>query len=305
MHIWVDERGLKMFGNTMVALVTPMLPDGNVDYPALQRLLDFHLQAGTEGLVILGSTGEGWAIDAVAREQMVQAVVEYVAERIPIIVGVGTNATMTTITAAKALVGSGVDGILTICPYYNKPTQEGVYQHFIRLADAVDLPIIIYNHPGRTGFDLQPETAARLAKHSNIVALKEAVIDEFRFKQLATIANKDFVLYSGDDLSCVQFIESGAQGVISVAANIAPIQMCAMVQAALQGEHVTVEALRQQLLPLLTALNVESNPIPLKWALTQMGYIENVLCPPLMPLTVANEGVVKDALHNAGLLDKG
>ena len=291
-----------MFGNTMVALVTPMLPDGNIDYLALQRLLDLHLHASTEGLVILGSTGEGWAIDTIARKQMIDTVVEYVAGRMPIIVGVGTNSTATTITAAKVLEGTGIDGILTICPYYNKPTQEGVYQHFTQLADAVNLPIIIYNHPGRTGFDLQPSTAARLAKHANIVGLKEAVVDNNRFQDLAAIAAEDFLLYSGDDSSCIGFIAAGAQGVISVAANVVPKQMCTMVQAALQGERTIVQDLQQQLLPLLTALNIESNPIPLKWALAQMGYIKNILCPPLMPLTIANERIVKDALHNFGLL---
>lgn len=293
-----------MFGNTMVALVTPMLPDGGIDYPALQRLLDLHLQAGTEGLVVLGSTGEGWAIDTTSKVKMVGMIVDYIAQRMPIIVGVGTNATITTITAAKALEGIGIDGILTICPYYNKPTQMGVYQHFTQLADEVDLPVIMYNHPGRTGFDLQPATVARLAEHTNIVGLKEAVVEHARFNELASIANKNFVLYSGDDLSSVQFIEAGAQGVISVAANIVPTQMRAMVTAALQDDQGRVQDLRQSLLPLFTALNIEPNPIPLKWALAEMGYIKNILCSPLMPLTVANEGVVREALLDAGLLGK-
>ena len=293
-----------MFGNMMVALVTPMLSNGNIDYLALQRLLDLHLQAGTDGLVILGSTGEGWAIDTTIRAQMVKKVVDYVANRIPIIVGVGTNATMTTITAAKALEKTGIDGILTICPYYNKPTQEGVYQHFTQLADAVDLPIIIYNHPGRTGFDLQPETVNRLAKHHSIVGLKEAVIDEDRFHQLASIANEDFMLFSGDDLSCMRFIAVGAQGVISVVANIAPAKMCTMIRAAIRKDYKKAEDLRQQLLPLLTALNVEPNPIALKWALAKMGYIKNVLCLPLMPLTEVNEKIMRDALLGIKLLEE-
>lgn len=293
-----------MFGNTMVALVTPMLPDGDIDYPALQRLLDLHLHAGTGGLVILGSTGEGWAIDSVTKIKMVRMIVDYVAKRIPVIVGVGTNSTVTTIAAAKALAGIGIDGILTICPYYNKPTQAGVYQHFSQLGNAVDLPIIIYNHPGRTGFDLQPETVVRLAEHANIIGLKEAVIDQVRFDELASIAPKNFVLYSGDDLSSVEFIAAGAKGIISVAANIIPTQMEAMVKAALQGEQAIAQDLRQRLLPLLTALNIEPNPIPLKWALAEMGYIKNILCSPLLPLSVANEGVVRQALLDAGLLGK-
>jgi 4-hydroxy-tetrahydrodipicolinate synthase len=235
---------------------------------------------------------------------MVATVVAYINGRIPVIVGVGGNATATTITAAQQLEILGVDGFLIICPYYNKPTQEGIYQHFIQLADAVSTPIIMYNHPGRTGVDMLPETVARLASHDNIVALKEAVVDAARFAALATISNDKFVLYSGDDASCLQLLAAGGKGLISVAANIIPAQMCAMVQAAIDDNIVLANDLQQALKPIFTVLNIESNPIPLKWALAQMGYIENVLCLPLTSLTKANETAVAETLVAMGLIKK-
>ena len=291
-----------MFGNTMVALVTPMLQSGEIDYPALHRLLDFHLAAKTKGLVILGSTGEGWSVDDATRLKIVATIIEHVENKMQIIVGVGTNCTATTIIAAQQLETLAIDGFLTICPYYNKPTQEGIYQHFNQLANVVTKPIILYNHPGRTGVDMLPETAARLAGHSNIVGLKEAVIDTERFMALAKIANDHFTLYSGDDASCLQLIKMGGKGVISVAANIIPAKMQMMVQAAIDDDFPTVNKLHTSLLPLFNVLNIESNPIPLKWALAQMGYIGDKLCLPLTSLTKKNQSAIAEVLCNIGLI---
>jgi len=291
-----------MLGNTMVALVTPMLQDGEIDYPALQRLLDFHLAVETEAVVILGSTGEGWAISDKVRLQMAGTVVDYLRGRIPVIVGVGSNSTRTTIAAARQLQTLNIDGFLTVCPYYNKPTQEGIYLHFSRLADAVKKPIILYNHPGRTGIDMLPETVARLALHPNIAALKETVVDPQRLAALAKIITDDFILYSGDDANCLTLIQAGGKGVISVAANIIPKQMRSMVQAMLDGDVATAEDLHRSLEPLFTVLNIESNPIPLKWALAQMGYIKDVLASPLTILTAQNQPKLSEALLNAGLI---
>jgi 4-hydroxy-tetrahydrodipicolinate synthase len=274
-----------MFFGSIVALVTPMHLSGDIDYEALERLLDFHLQQGTDGIVLLGSTGEGSTVSQQEKLTIVRKVLAYIDGRIPVIVGVGTNSTATTVEYAQEICSLQPDGLLVICPYYNRPTQEGIFLHFSELNKAVSTPIIAYNHPGRTGVDLQPTTVARLAQLNNIVGLKEAVTLETRFYQLRELCPPEFLLLSGDDLTCLEFIAAGGNGVISVAANIVPNQMQLMCQAALNDDMATAKKIHAQLATLFDALNLESNPIPLKWAMAQSGLIQNALRLPLTPLS--------------------
>jgi 4-hydroxy-tetrahydrodipicolinate synthase len=287
-----------MFSGSIVALVTPMFGDGKIDYQSLDRLLELHLAAGTDGLVILGSTGEGITITPEEKLSIISKTIKFIDQRIPVIVGVGNSSTQSTIDAAQQVADLAPDGLLVICPYYNRPTQEGLYLHFAALAKSVSVPIIMYNHPGRTGVDMLPETVARLAQLNNIVGLKEAVTTSERFHQLRKVCPADFLLFSGDDMTCLAFIKAGANGVISVAANIVPEQMQVMCQAALKDDFVLAQSVHLQLLPLFDALNVESNPIPLKWAMAEKNYIANSLRLPLTPLSSAGQSVVAAALKN-------
>lgn len=293
-----------MFKGSLVALVTPMTKDDHVDYTALDRLLDFHLQASTDGLVLLGSTGEGSSLTTEERERFVSHSLDFIQGRLPVIVGVGNNSTSMSLSAAQAVAKQGVDGVLMICPYYNRPTQEGIYQHFKALNNALDVPIILYNHPGRTGSDMQPETVARLASLKNIVGIKEAVTETSRFKALQEIASPEFSLYSGDDASCVEFINYGASGVISVVANIIPARMHDMACHALNNNEKDAQALLQENTPLIEAMNFESNPIPVKWALARMGLISDGIRLPLTTLTEPNQIKFEQILQTSGLLTK-
>ena len=293
-----------MFKGSYVALVTPMTNDDDVDYQALDRLLDFHLQAGTDGLVLLGSTGEGSSLSLEERTHFIGHSLDYVQGRLPIIVGVGSNSTKMSIVAAQAVAEQGVAGLLVICPYYNRPTQEGIYQHFNALNDAVDVPIILYNHPGRTGADMQPETVARLAILKNIVGIKEAVIEVSRFTALQAIASSEFSLYSGDDETCLDFIKYGACGVISVVANIIPAAMHDVIAMALDNNLKGAEALLQDNMPLIVATNFESNPIPVKWALAKMGLMRDGIRLPLTRLTEPYQIKFEKILQTSGLLTK-
>lgn len=293
-----------MFKGSLVALVTPMTKDGEVDYQAVDCLLNLHLQAGTDGLVLLGSTGEGSGLTTQEREQFVCYCLDFIQGRLPIIVGVGSNSTQMSIDAALAVANQGVAGLLVICPYYNRPTQEGIYQHFKALNDAVDCPIILYNHPGRTGSDMLPATVARLATLKNIVGLKEAVTDASRFIALQPLVNQEFALYSGDDETCLEFIKCGASGVISVVANIIPARMHEMVTKALSNEDEAAEALLQENMPLIEATNFESNPIPVKWALARMQLTADGIRLPLTRLTDSNQIKFEQILQASGLLNK-
>lgn len=272
-----------MFSGSLVALITPMLDNDEIDYPSLKTLLDFHQQNQTQGIVLCGSTGEGAVLSLEEKISVVTAAVEHLQGSLPIIVGVGTNSTKTSVEQAQVMASLGVDGLLMICPYYNRPTQQGLLLHFEAIAEAVDCPIMIYNHPGRTGVDMLPETAAKLSTLPNIIGIKEAVVDETRFAKLGEIAGEHFLLFSGDDASFTKFMAHGASGVISVAANVVPEKIQQLCQLQTRGENEHVQQLRLELAELFNALNIESNPIPVKWCLSKMGYCQAHL---RLPLTI-------------------
>ncbi|MSP53807.1 MAG: 4-hydroxy-tetrahydrodipicolinate synthase [Gammaproteobacteria bacterium] len=291
-----------MFTGSCVALVTPMLDDDHIDYQAVERLLEWHLAAGTDAIVALGSTGEGAAVLDAERDLYLRFVVDFIDGRLPVIAGAATNITKSTIELAHRTCDLGVSGLLMATPYYNRPTQEGLYQHFSRVAEQVTLPIILYNVPGRTGCDMLPETVIRLAKIAPIIGLKEAVPQISRVSEIRAACGEQFLLYSGDDPTCLDFMLAGGNGVISISANIAPEQMHAMCEAVLKGNHDLACHIQQQLTPVHHAMGIESNPIPVKWAVARKGYIENVLRLPLTPLSTAAQVNVEQVLKQAGLL---
>jgi 4-hydroxy-tetrahydrodipicolinate synthase len=289
-----------MFKGSIVAIVTPMLDSGEVDEDSYSRLLDWHLSHGTDGVVVLGTTGESATLTQTERKRLIEISIDQVRGRIPLIVGTGSNATAVTIHQTQQAKELGADAALIVTPYYNRPVQEGLYQHFKAIAEAVALPQILYNVPGRTGCDLLPETVARLGNLSNIVAIKEAVNDIERVKQLLAIECALDVL-SGDDGSALQALSVGAKGVISVAANVAPKQFHEMCAAALSGDVEQAKAIDQRLRALYQALSLESNPIPVKWALMSMRMIAGGIRLPLTPLAARFQQTVKDALSKAGI----
>lgn len=291
-----------MFTGSCVALVTPMLDDTHIDYHAVKRLLEWHLAAGTDAIVILGSTGEGSAVTDAERDEYIRFVVDFIDDRIPVIAGAATNVTKSTIDLVQRTCDLGVSGLLIVTPYYNRPTQEGLYQHYARVAEHASKPIILYNVPGRTGCDLLPETVIRLTKTVPIIGLKEAVPQISRVSEIRAACGNQFLLYSGDDPTCLDFMLAGGNGVISVSANVAPEQMQALCEAALHGNHDLARNLQQYLMPVHLAMGVESNPIPVKWAVTRKGYIENVLRLPLTPLSTGGQVKVEQAMQQAGLL---
>lgn len=274
-----------MFKGNLVALVTPMLPGGELDFAALERLVEWHLAEGSDGLVIIGTTGESPTITDQERSQIVSSVIKQVRGRTRVIVGTGTNATASSIANTKAVMEAGADAALLVTPYYNKPTQEGLYQHYVAIAQAVPIPVILYNVPGRTSCDLLPETAVRIAKQcSNVVAVKEATGKLERVAEYKNLGSP-LALLTGDDATAMDFILLGGQGVISVTTNIAPRLMAALCRAALAGDRPTAVAINRRLMKLHTDLFVEANPIPVKWLLAEMGLIQAGLRLPLTPLT--------------------
>lgn len=290
-----------MIQGSLVALVTPMLPDGSVDDAALKRLLDWHVGQGTDAIVSVGTTGESATLDEKEHCAVIARTVELVAGRIPVIAGTGANSTREAINLTQTAKQVGADACLLVTPYYNKPTQEGLYQHYKAIAEAVDIPQILYNVPGRTSVDMQPETVARLARIDNIVGLKEASGDLARISRLRGLVSDSFALYSGEDGIARESILMGANGDISVTANVAPAAMHAMCQAALQGDAGRAAALDAPLAGLHKALFIESNPIPVKWALAEMGYIQKGIRLPLTWLSEQAYGAVRDAMRQAGI----
>ena len=291
-----------MFKGSIVALVTPMHPDGRIDIESLCRLVDFHIENQTDAIVAVGTTGESATLDHEEHCEVIQVVVEHTAKRIPVIAGTGSNSTTEAIELSQCAKKAGVDGCLLVTPYYNKPTQEGLYQHYKTIADAVHLPHIVYNVPGRTACDLLPETVERLAKISNIVGIKEAVDDMARIESLVQLADANFAVLSGDDPTAMELILKGGQGVISVASNVVPKAMHNLCSHALAGKRAEAEAINQSLNGLFTALFVESNPIPVKWALYQMGLIPRGIRLPLLPLSEPHHMTVKTALEQVHAL---
>jgi 4-hydroxy-tetrahydrodipicolinate synthase len=318
-----------MFHGSIVALVTPMGTDGSVDYKVVSELIEWHIASGTDGIVVLGTTGESPTITHAERQQLIAHTVKCAAGRIPVIAGTGSNSTLVTIQYTQEAMSLGVDACLIVTPYYNKPTQEGLYLHYKAIAEAVAVPIILYNVPSRTSCDLLPETVARLSHIANIVGLKEASSDPQRPQQLmqlltvkpgvgedsqssksgpSTNTGQQVALstvidiFSGDDINALAYMKAGAKGVISVTANVAPGLVHKLCVAALSADFAKAEALNNQLHPLNTTLFVETNPIPTKWALTEMGKIPNGIRLPLTQLTQAKHNVVRAALTEVGIL---
>lgn len=292
-----------MFGGSMVALVSPMKADGALDFEALERLVEFHVAQGTRALVVAGTTGESPTLATDEHAKLIGEAVRLAAGRIPVIAGTGSNSTAQTLDLTRKVEAMGVDGFLLVVPYYNKPSQEGLYQHFRTVAESVDKPVVLYNVPGRTSCDLKPETVARLAPLDTVVGLKEATGDMERLKQLKALCGDAIELYTGDDGTAMEFMLGGGIGDVSVTANVAPRDMQALCEAACAGDRERAKQINDRLMPLHEALFVESNPVPVKWALSEMGLIEPGIRLPLVPLAESYRQRVRDALVHAGLLD--
>lgn len=292
-----------LFSGSIVALVTPMNHYGEVDFSCLEKLVEHHIEAGSNALVSVGTTGESATLSIEENVKVIEKTVEFAKGRIPIIAGAGANATSEAITMTKLLRDSGVAGCLSVVPYYNKPTQEGIYQHFKAIAECTNLPQILYNVPSRTGSDMKPETVARLAKIENIVGIKEATGDVSRIVKIKQLAGKNFIVLSGDDATGLEAIKLGAEGVISVTNNIAAKDMADMYRYALVGDFDKAEEINARLMRLHHDLFIESNPIPVKWAAYRLGLIKSSHL--RLPLTTLSEEIqpkVEDALKIAGLL---
>ncbi len=288
---------------SIVALATPFLPDGSVDYPTLRKLIDWHIAEGTQCIAVVGTTGESPTITVPEHCEIIRVAVEQAKGRVPIMAGCGGNSTAEAINLARFAKSVGADCQLQVVPYYNKPTQEGQYQHFTSIAEAVgDLPMVLYNVPGRTVAGLEIDTILRLAQVPGIVAIKEATGDIARAQWLIRDVPKGFAVYSGDDLTAVALMLCGGQGNISVTANVAPRLMQALCTAAMAGQRDEAMRLQKLLLPLHKNLFVEANPIPVKWAMQRMGLCGGTLRLPLTPLSVAQQPAVEKALQLAGLL---
>ncbi len=292
-----------MIKGSIVAIVTPMHEDGSLDLASFRSLIDFHIEQGTDAVVVVGTTGESPTVDVAEHETLIQVAVEHAAGRIPIIAGTGANSTREAIELAAFSKKAGADASLSVVPYYNKPTQEGLYLHFKSIAEAVDMPHILYNVPGRTVADMSNDTVLRLAQISNIVGIKDATGDMQRGADLLQRAPQDFAVYSGDDASTLALLLLGAHGAISVTANVAPKLMHEMCVAALSGEIAKARAINFQLLGLHRHLFVEANPIPVKWAVARLGKMKNALRLPLTPLSKDMQGMVEAAMRQTGLFN--
>jgi 4-hydroxy-tetrahydrodipicolinate synthase len=290
-----------VFKGSLVALATPFNEQNRVDYTSLRQLIEFHVAEGTDGLVIAGTTGEAATLSRSEHLELIARSVEIADGRLPIVAGTGSNSTAQTIDLSLAASDSGIDALLLVVPYYNKPMQEGMYRHFSTIADAVSKPVMMYNVPGRTVADMLPETVARLAEHENIFGIKEATGDIDRLKQIKALVDEDFRLYSGDDFTVLPFIEQGGHGVVSVSANVVPAAMARLCKLAMSGEHAEAKALDDSLQALNTALFVESNPIPVKWALHEMGLIPQYLRLPLTEYGEQYHSAMREALRLAGV----
>lgn len=291
-----------MISGSIVALVTPMQPDGQLDMHALRRLIDWHIAEGTNALVIVGTTGESPTLDFDEHISVIRVAVEHAAGRIPVIAGTGANSTTEAIELARAAREVGAQAQLSVVPYYNKPPQEGLYQHFKKIAEHVDLPMILYNVPGRTVADMNNDIVLRLAQIPGIVGIKDATGNIDRGAQLLAAVPAGFSVYSGDDLTAVALMLLGAQGNISVTANVAPSAMSQLCAASMRGDVARAWAWHKQLLPVHKALFIEANPIPVKWAMQALGKMPGGLRLPLVPLSSSNEVVVRDALRAAGVV---
>ena len=288
---------------SIVALVTPFLPDGQIDYQGLRKLVDWHVEQGTQCIGVVGTTGEAPTVAVDEHIEIIRVAVEQAAGRVPVMAGCGANSTAEAIHLARSAKSVGADCQLQVVPYYNKPTQEGQYQHFKQIAEAVgDLPMVLYNVPGRTVASMDHDTVLRLTQIPGIVGIKEATGDLARAQWLLRDVPDGFAVYSGDDLTAVALMLCGGHGNISVTANVAPAQMQALCKAAMAGERDEAMRLQKQLLPLHKSLFVESNPIPVKWAVQRMGLCGGELRLPLTPLSKVHHVVVENALKSVGLI---
>lgn len=290
-----------MIQGSIPALVTPMQEDGSLDFPAFRRLLDWHIAEGTDAVVVVGTTGESPTVDMDENCQLIREAVKHVAGRIPVIAGTGANSTREAIELAHCARAAGASAHLSVVPYYNKPTQEGLYQHFKTIAEKVDLPLILYNVPGRTVADMSNDTALRLAQVPGIVGIKDATGNLERGADLIKRAPPGFAIYSGDDATGLLLVLMGGQGVITVTGNVAPRLMHDLVRAGLAGDIKTGRAINERLLALHKHLFCEANPIPVKWACARMGLISDALRLPLTPLSADCHERVQSALREAGI----
>jgi 4-hydroxy-tetrahydrodipicolinate synthase len=290
-----------MITGSLVAIVTPMLEDGALDLPRFRKLIDWHIAEGTDGIVVVGTTGESPTVDFDEHKELIRVAVEHSRGRIPIIAGTGGNSTAEAIELTASAKKAGATASLSVVPYYNKPTQEGMYRHFRKIAESADIPQILYNVPGRTVADLQNDTVLRLAEVPGIIGIKDATASIERGSDLLRRAPRNFAVYSGEDSTGLALMLLGGHGVISVTANVAPRLMHEMCAAALVGDVKKARELNFRLLPLHQRLFVEANPIPVKWALAQMGLIEGGLRLPLSPLSERCYDTVREALAEAGI----
>ncbi len=293
-----------MITGSMVAIVTPMDAQGGLDWAALDKLVDFHIQEGTNAIVAVGTTGESATLNVAEHVEVLRRVVRTANGRIPVIAGTGANCTREAIELTSNAKEVGADACLLVTPYYNKPTQEGLYQHFKLIAETVDIPQILYNVPGRTVCDMQAETAIRLSKVKNIIGIKEATGDIERGRQIIANVDSDFLVYSGDDATAYELMLAGGKGNISVTANVAPKQMSELCRLAMSGQAEAARALNDKLMPLHEKLFVEANPIPVKWALNQMGMIDLGIRLPLTVLSEQYHAEVRQALQVTGILEQ-
>ncbi|MGS0941676.1 4-hydroxy-tetrahydrodipicolinate synthase [Pseudomonas luteola] len=291
-----------MITGSMVALVTPMDAQGHLDWSSLTKLVDFHLTEGTNAIVAVGTTGESATLDVEEHTEVIRRVVKQVAGRIPVIAGTGGNSTREAVDLTQAAKDAGADACLLVTPYYNKPTQEGLYQHFRHIAESVAIPQILYNVPGRTACDMLAETVERLSTVPNIVGIKEATGDLQRARDILDRVSSDFMLYSGDDATAVELMLMGGKGNISVTANVAPRDMSELCAAALRGDAETARALNEKLMPLHKNLFIESNPIPVKWALHEMGMMPEGIRLPLTWLSPRCHEPLRQAMCQSGVL---
>lgn len=290
-----------MITGSIVALVTPMQPDGAIDWSALEKLIEWHIASGTAALGIAGTTGESATLTMAEHREVIQFSVTQAGGRIPVVAGTGSNSTHEAIELTVAAAEAGADASLLVTPYYNRPTQEGLYQHFCAVAASVNIPIILYNVPGRTAVDLANETVLRLSKVDNVVGLKDATGDVERGAELISQLPDTFAVYSGDDATALELMRHGARGNISVTANVAPMLMAEMCRLALAGEVEAAAELDARLGALNSALFLEPNPVPVKWAMTEMSLIQPGLRLPLVPLSEAYHESVRAAMKQAGL----
>ena len=292
-----------MIQGSIVAIVTPMFEDGSLDFQSLKALLDWHIAEGTDAIVIVGTTGESPTVTVEEHCELIKVAIEHVAGRIPVIAGTGGNSTSEAIELTAFAKQAGADASLQVVPYYNRPTQEGMVQHFTRIAESVDLPVILYNVPGRTVADMNNDTIVRLSSVPGIVGVKDATGNIARGTELLRVVPKSFAVYSGDDATAMALMFCGGKGNISVTANVAPRAMHELCVAAMAGRVAEAIAINDKLIPLHNRLFVEPNPVPVKWALQQMGRMQGGIRLPLVPLGAASHDWLRSALRESGVLN--